>query len=278
MTTTDTHTRTTQAQGRFRLPDPPERHPDDMTTFDHLTITGAAHYLALHLGNPETTLVAGDRYMVVRPTRSMKGSHYPDMLVAFDVNPALYKEGNGYIVAEQGKPPDFVLEIASKHTGHVDTGVKRQAYESLGIPEYWRFDETGEYHGTRLAGDRLEDGRYEPIEVDELSEGVLQGYSAALDLHLRWEHGALALHDPATGRHITTLEDERTGRLRERAAREQAEAGREQAEAALEQAEAGWMQEREQAEAGREQAQARWVKERARVRELEAELRRLRGN
>ena len=246
MTTTDTHTRTTQAQGRFRLPDPPERHPDDMTTFDHLTITGAAHYLAVHLGNPETTLVAGDRYMVVRPTRSMAGSQRPDMLVAFDVDPALYKVGNGYIIAEQGKPPDFVLEIASRHTGHVDTGVKREAYESLGIPEYWRFDETGEYHGTRLAGDRLEDGRYEPIEVDELSEGVLQGYSAALDLHLRWEHGALALHDPATGRRITTLEDALAGRLRERTARYQAEAGREQAE--------------------------------ARVRDLEAELRRLRGN
>ena len=267
MTTTDTHTRTTQAPGRFRLPDPPERHPDDMTSFDHLTITGAAHYLAAHLGNPETTLVAGDRYMVVRPTRSMAGSHRPDMLVAFDVNPALYKEGNGYIIAEQGKPPDFVLEIASKHTGHVDTGVKREAYEALGILEYWRFDETGEYHGTRLAGDRLEDGRYEPIEVDELSEGVLQGYSAALDLHLRWEHGALALYDPVTGRHITTLEDERTGRL--------------QAEAAHEQAEARWMQERverEQAEAALEQAEAEREQERARVRELESELRRLRGN
>ena len=267
MTTTDTHTRTTQAQGRFRLPDPPERHPDDMTSFDHLTITGTAYLLAAHLGNRDTTLVAGDRYMVVRPTRSMKGSHYPDMLVAFDVNPALYEAGNGYIIAEQGKPPDFVLEIASKHTGHVDTGVKREAYEALGIPEYWRFDKTGEYHGTRLAGDRLEDGRYEPIEVDELSEGVLQGYSAALDLHLRWEHGALALYDPATGRHITTLEDAEAGWMQERAARYQAETAREQAEAALEQAEAEREQERaarEQAEAGREQA--------------EAELRRLRGN
>ena len=35
---------------------------------------------------------------------------------------------------------------------------KRAAYAGLGIPEYWRFDETGDFHGTRLAGDRLETG------------------------------------------------------------------------------------------------------------------------
>ena len=215
MTTVDTYTqsKTPQAPGRFRLPDPPEKHPDDMTSFDHLAATGTAHYLAVHLGNPETTLVAGERYMVVRPTRSMAGSHYPDMLVAFDVDPALYKAGNGYIIEEQGKPPDFVLEVASPHTGHVDVGEKREAYESLGILEYWRFDETGEYHGTRLAGDRLESGRYAPVDVEELSGGVLQGYSRALDLYLRWEEGELALHDPATGRRIATLEDERAGRM-----------------------------------------------------------------
>ena len=68
MTTPNTFDKTPQAQGRFRLPDPPEDPEDKMTSFDHLTITGSAHYLAQHLGSPETTLVAGDRYMVVRPT------------------------------------------------------------------------------------------------------------------------------------------------------------------------------------------------------------------
>ena len=207
------NTRMPSAPGRFRLPDPPE-HPDDkMTSSKHLSATGNHHHLVQHLGSPDTTIVASERYIVIRPTRSMAGSYYPDLLVAFDVDPAAYEASNGYIIEEQGKPPDFALEIASRHTGHIDVGEKREAYAALGIVEYWRFDETGEHHGARLAGDRLADGRYEPIHIEELAEGVLQGYSAALNLYLRWERGKLGWHDPATGRHIPTFDDERAARL-----------------------------------------------------------------
>ena len=79
----------------------------------------------------------------------------------------------------------------------------------MGVPEYCPFDETGEFHGTRLAGDRLESGAYRPIAIEQLPGGVLQGYSRALDLHLRWENGQLRWHDPATGWHIATFEGER---------------------------------------------------------------------
>ena len=210
MTTADINVKTPPAPGgRFRLPDPPE-HPDDkMTSFKQLSATGHAHHLTMHLGNPDTTLVTGERYIVVRPARSMAGSHHPDLLVAFDVDPAAYEASNGYIIEEQGKPPDFVLEIASRHTGHIDAGEKRVAYAALGIVEYWRFDETGEHHGARLAGDRLVDGRYEPIQIEESAEGVLQGYSAALNLNLRWENGRLGWCDPTTGEHIATFASER---------------------------------------------------------------------
>ena len=238
----------------FRLPDPPEKHPDDkMTSSKQLAATGHAHHLTQHLGNPETTIVAADRYVVIRPTRSMAGSHYPDLLAAFDVDPALYKANNGYVISEQGKPPDFVLEIASRRTGHIDVGEKRAAYAAIRIGEYWRFDETGRYHGARLAGDRLENGRYVPIPVEELSAEEEQGYSAALNLHLRWTSGTLGWHDPATGLHIATFTSERLRADREWAAR------------MLEQ------EARVRAEAERNAAEAR-------VRELEAQLRRRRGD
>ncbi len=235
MSTPDIFAKTFKGRSRFRLPDPPECPEDKMTSFDHLTINGNAHYLALHLGRPETTLVAGDRYLVVRPTRNLAGSRYPDLLVAFGVDPELYKESNGYIIAEQGKPPDFVLEIASESTGGVDVGAKREDYAALGIGEYWRFDETetGRYHGARLAGDRLVDGEYVPIPLDELPDGSLQGHSGVLNLALRWVNGALVFYDPATEQRIATFEDERTRADAEEQARAIAEARADTAEARI---------------------------------------------
>ena len=205
---------TAKSARKFRLPDPPDHPEDKMTNFDHLSINGNAHHLKQHLGNPDTTLIASDRYMVISPSRSLAGSRYPDLLIAFDADPVAYKESNGYIIEEQGKPPDFVLEIASRRTGREDAVDKRNDYAVLGIPEYWRFDETGEFHGTGLAGDRLTpDGQYEPIPIQDVAEGVLQGYSRILNLYLRWENGQLGWHDPATGQHIATFEDEREARL-----------------------------------------------------------------
>ena len=43
---------------RFVLPDPPDREPEDMTSFDHLTLNGSAHHLVQHLEIwPETPIL-----------------------------------------------------------------------------------------------------------------------------------------------------------------------------------------------------------------------------
>ena len=203
MTTPDTFAKTAKVQGRFRLPDPPQREPDEMTQYDHLFKTGNSRYLALHLGNPDTTLVEADRWIVPDEGFNKARARRPDLLVAFGVDPAAYEASNGYIISEQGKAPDFVLEVASESTAEIDVGEKRRDYAALGIGEYWRFDKTGEYHGERLV-----EGEYVAIDIEELSDG-LQGYSAALNLRLRWERGELVFYDPATGRPIAILEDER---------------------------------------------------------------------
>ena len=206
-------TKAPRSTGQLQLPDPPERQPDDMTAFNHLAITGSAYLLVQHLGNSETTLVGGEHFISPAPTNDITGLHFPDLFVAFDANPAAYYQSNAYFISDQGKPPDFVMEIASRSTGRTDVVEKRDHYAKLGIPEYWRFDETGEFHGARLAGDRLVDGRYEALPIREHSDGVLQGYSAVLNLNLRWNRGRLEWHDPDTGRHIATLEDERSARI-----------------------------------------------------------------
>ncbi len=252
MTTANSTTESLARQSQFQLPDPPPRHPDEMTSYDHVHQPGNSHFLTQYLGNPDTTLVTTDRYIIRELGSPATERRVPDLLIAFGVDPAAYRARNAYVIAEQGKPPDFVLEVASPSTAQTDVGEKRDDYAAFGILEYWRFDETGEHHGARLAGDRLVDGRYEPMEIEELGGGALQGYSSVLNLHLRWESGSLGWYVPATGEHIPTYESQR-----DRADRAEAQIGRTEAQA-------------EREREARLQAEAR-------VRELESELRR-RGN
>ena len=195
--------------GDFRLPDPPRGHPDEGNWFDHLALTGNVYFLVHHYGSEDATLFGGQLYIVPRPGPPTTHWQKPDLLIAFNVDPDLYYRTNGYIVSEQGKPPDFVLEVASESTARRDLGVKRDDYEAFGIPEYWRFDETGEYYGDRLFGERLVHGEYEPIEIERLSEDTLQGHSDVLGLDIRWHDGRLEWYDPGTGRHIATFDNER---------------------------------------------------------------------
>ncbi len=246
---------TKQPKERIRLPDPPEI--PRMTSFDRLHRTGNTHNLAEHFGNEKTTIVGGERHISAAPTSAPSGRIIPDLLIAFGVDSRAYEDSRGYIITEQGKPPDFVLEIASPSTGKNDVTTKRMDYAELGVAEYWRFDQTGgDWHGEALAGDRLADGSYEPITVETTEDGARQGYSAVLDLILRWEQGQLLWIDSDTGRHITRLSDER-----ERADNAEARADNADARANAEQAD-------------RIQADARADTAEARVRELEEKLRR----
>ena len=236
-------TRSERDQG-YVLPCPPPRKPEDMTSFKHLTRNGSVHHLIQYLGNPDTTVVEGELYLIPRPGVPLAGRRIPDLMVAFNARPELYARDNGYIISNQGKPPDFVLEVASRSTGAVDLAEKREYYADMGVGEYWRFDETGEYHGEYLAGDVLFDGSYQPVTIETVADGVRQGYSPALDLVLRWNDGRLGWHEAETGRHIATFQEEQRAR-------------------------------REEQQARLEEQQARLAAE-ARVRELEAEVERLR--
>ena len=60
--------------------------------------------------------------------------------------------------------------------------------------------------------------------LDEIAPGVVQGYSPVLDLIIRWDHGQLVWIDPATNAPILTYEDQRDRADAEREARIRAEA------------------------------------------------------
>ena len=220
----------------FRLPDPPEKRPDErMSANRELSRTGNELHVRMHIGNPETTIVRSE--MTLTRFAGDTFRRRPDLMIALDANVALFERQNGYVIADQSKPPDFVLEIASRSTGDRDVGQKRDEYEQLLIPEYWTFDRTGQFHGMRLAGRSLVNRRYVCLPIETIEHDVLQGASPRLNLSLRWNHGDLEWIDTRTGLHIITFEHlqeeaavERSGRLRaerdrdsERAAREMAE-------------------------------------------------------
>ena len=246
----------------YRLPDIPEKHPDDMTSSKHLAKGGNQGRVEIHLGNPETTIVSGELYICSAPGAPVR---YPDLLVAFDADPDLYKANNGYVVSLQGKPPDLVLEIASRHTWQTDLEIKPAFYAGLGVGEYWRFDETGEFHKTRLAGDRLVNGRYEPITIYELPDGELRGYSEVTGLYFCWREGQLDWYDPDAEDYIPSQETERR---RAEAERRRADAERRLREQERQRAEA----ERQRADMERQLREEERQRADARIRELEAQL------
>ena len=64
----------------------------------------------------------------------------PDVFVVFGVPD---RARDSYKVSNEGKVPDFVLEVASKGTYKKDVGSKKDKYERMGVREYCVFDPEG---------------------------------------------------------------------------------------------------------------------------------------
>ena len=140
----------------------------------------------------------------------------PDVFVVFGVEDRM--RGN-YKVWEEGKGPDFVLEVASPGTWREDVGPKRSVYARLGVREYFLYDPTGEHLTPRLQGHRLEDGVYERLCAVESIDRTLAMRSEVLGLELRAKGGGeMRFHDPATGEDLLSHGEEHAARLEEAAA------------------------------------------------------------
>ena len=154
----------------------------------------------------------------------------PDVFVVFGV-PKQPPRDN-WLSWQEGKFPDFVLEVTSRHTRRRDEGPKRDLYRQLGVDEYWQYDPTGDYLDPRLKGSSLVDGRYRPIPTTITPDGV-RCASRRLGLELRLEGDALRFFDPAHAEYVATPEEDRARADQEtsRADRARREAGRARREA-----------------------------------------------
>lgn len=177
------------------LPDPP--YQKEMQQFKPIYLF--ASVLSARFAGRGDVLISGAGYLC-RSRSDLNPLFVPDGIFTKGVaDPNRIIARNGYVIDEVGKPPDLVLEVASRSTGRRDYTVKREGYALFGVAEYWRFDTSGgKYHDAALAGDRLVGGKYEPIEIHKDAEGLLWGYSAVLELHICWDDGELRFRDPAT--------------------------------------------------------------------------------
>ena len=227
--------------------------------------------------------VGDDLHMLFsEPGEATKSRLSPDVFVAL----AVPRRGTRTEYdADRLGPPDFVLEVLSASTWHLDLGRKLDCYQRLGVRECLLFNATGEglpQVEQELWGYSLTPGSREPLEEVPLPNGERGVYSAVLGLVAYvaertppsglGETWALTMrwHDPATAADIPDYEQSRAG---EAQARTEVQAERARADAAQEETQA----ERARADAERARADAERARAQAaqrRIAELEERLRR----
>jgi hypothetical protein len=102
----------------------------------------------------------------------------PDVFIVLGVTK---RERKCWVVWEEEKAPDVVIELLSDSTAHQDKGEKKQIYQDkLRVPEYFWYDP---FNPDDWAGFFLNDGRYESLPSGDRGEMVSERLGLAL---VRW--------------------------------------------------------------------------------------------
>ena len=139
-----------------------------------------------HHFNDKPVYVSGNLMMYYEEGDKSK-SVSPDVFVVHGVSKKLRRT---YLTWEEGKTPDFVLEVSSRSTYRNDIEDKKELYATvLEVQEYYIYDPEGELE-PRFMGYRLIDGVYHEIAfVDSRLP------SSVLGLELGEHDGVLRLYD-----------------------------------------------------------------------------------
>ena len=191
---------------RFHIPYAPtetaDLYPDSdgqpmaVSDLHRRILTRTLEVLDTHFEEKPEVYVSGDilmYYVEGDPRKSVA----PDVLVTFGMGK---KNRRTYLVWEEGKVPDFVMEFSSKGTYRNDLGSKMELYASLGIRDYFLYDAEGVYLSSPIMGFTLVEGVYTPISPGP--DGGL--HSAALNLDFSVGEIGLGIYDPVEGEWLQT--------------------------------------------------------------------------
>ena len=128
----------------------------------------------------------------------------PDVFVTFGV-----PQGHrmNYKLWEEGRPPDFVLEVASPTTVKEDVERKPGLYARIGVREYWQFDPHGDLLSPLLQGRRLVGRRYVELRPERQAGEESRYVSEVLGLHLVSKGTCLRFWNPARQEFLRTHEE-----------------------------------------------------------------------
>jgi Uma2 family endonuclease len=168
----------------------------------------------------QTVYVTGNILVFYKP--GDKRRHIsPDVWLARGVE---HYDRPNYLVWEEPRPPEFVIELTSSTTAREDRTTKLELYRDvLKVREYYLFDPHGDYLDPPLQGYRLRGNAYQRIRP---RDGRLP--SQVTGLHLEADGQRLRLWNPETQSWLLT---------RAEAAEERAETAEERAETAENRAE-----------------------------------------
>jgi colicin import membrane protein len=249
-----------------------------------------------YLANVLRTRFAGDSSMAVLSDCLIdwgvadQRNHEPDVAVFREVRIPPDPQAGTFDLRASGGRVVLTVEVVSPDTRANDVERKPVDYHRLGIPLYVLIDQQRKHGARHLHGYRWTPSGYEELPLDAGGRLLV----APVGLQLALEDGWLACYDAATGERLgdyqeiaEALQEERTarqaaeeGQRQEAVARQAAVEGQRQEAVARQVAEEGQRQEiaaRQIAEEGqRQEIAARQVAE-ERLRQLEEELRHLRG-
>lgn len=119
--------------------------------------------LKLHWAGRDDFFAGGNMFVYFSPAQIKKNDFRgPDFFVALDVDGK--RERKSWVVWEEGKQPDLVIEFLSESTAVFDRDGKKRIYQDkMQVPEYFYVDPFSD----ELAGFRLEKNVYVPLMPDE---------------------------------------------------------------------------------------------------------------
>ena len=203
--------RFTPGPDELRLPTC-EDEPVSQNTRQLVAIVDCFDCLQRHWRGRPDVFVGADQFLYWDPAydpRAKRGNPpmAPDVYVACGV---ANRHRNSYVVWEEGKPPDFVLEVASPSSRKRDAREKPGIYAKIGVPEFFLYDPEGKLTPA-LAGFALRGGAYQPLPEERLPGSAVGVYSNVLGLCLCTRppgpgpiDGALCWYDPAAGAFLPT--------------------------------------------------------------------------